>query len=219
MPSVEFREVTKRFGAIVALDALSFSVDSGQALCLFGPSGCGKTTALRLLAGLESPDSGEIHVDGEWIDAPGRPMIPIPGAIGMVFQDLALWPHMRAARHIDFVLRGTGLDRAERNARVRQTLEQCRLSDCARAYPAELSGGQRQRLAIARALAPDPPLLLLDEPFASLDGDLRAHFLALFNEHKRDGATVVFTTHRRDEADALADVLLLMDGHARDADG
>lgn len=211
MPHVEARDISKRFGQTVAVKRLSFSVAAGESVCLFGPSGCGKTTTLRIVAGLERPTEGALWIDGDCVNAPADSRPPRPGTIGMVFQDLALWPHMRVERHPDFVLRGLGLSRRDRLDRIRRVLEVCRIAPYRRAYPAALSGGEQQRLAIARALAAEPPLLLLDEPFANLDADLRRHFLGLFLEQKRRGTTILLACHDRQEAELLADRLLIME--------
>ncbi len=211
MPVVEVREVAKCFGDTVAVEGLSFSAQAGEALCLFGPSGCGKTTTLRLIAGLEQPERGAVWVDGQRVNGVGGTTAPRPGTVGMVFQDLALWPHMRVRRHVDFVLRGAGLSRKQRHDRVRRVLETCRMWAQRDAFPAALSGGEQQRLAIARAIAANPSLLLLDEPFANLDATLRDRFLAEFRRRTQHGTTIVFATHDRAEADALADKVLLME--------
>ena len=211
MGVIEVRNVTKRFGAAIAIDRLSVSVNDGQALCLFGPSGCGKTTLLRLIARLERPSEGEILFDGRCVNSPVTADFPIPGQIGMVFQDRALWPHVRAGAHLEFVLGGMGLSRRERRSRAEAMLTMCQIGELRRAYPAELSGGEQQRLAIARALVTAPPLLLLDEPLANLDAALRGRMLDEFCKHKRRGATIIFATHDRAEAEALGDVILRMD--------
>lgn len=235
MPAVELQDVHKRFGDAVAVSGFSLRVEPGEALCLFGPSGCGKTTVLRLIAGLEKPDKGRIAMDIS--DHPGANVaqasrlhdqaprsgldvaqasrlhhqVPRQGAIGMVFQDGALWPHMRARKHLDFVLRGTGLTRSERRDRIQCTLEACCLWEQRDAYPAELSGGECQRLAIARALATNPTLLLLDEPFAHLDEALRDHILSEVRRRVDAGVTVIVATHDRDEAQALGARIMTME--------
>ena len=205
MNAVELRNITKRFGQTTAVDGVSLTVAPGEAVCLFGPSGCGKTTALRLAAGLERPDAGQVLRQGVEVHATGRANPPEPGALGMVFQDRALWPHMRVERHLDFVLRDVLPGRTARRDRVHALLAACHLTPLRRAYPAALSGGEQQRLAIARALAADPPLLLLDEPFAHLDAALRDHFLEAFRQRKHAGAALLVATHSRAEAEALAD--------------
>jgi iron(III) transport system ATP-binding protein len=211
MHAIELVDVTKRFGKLVALDKFSCTAEEGESLCLFGPSGCGKTTALRIIAGLELPDDGKVLINGTVVTGDG---VYVPSAdrhIGMVFQDLALWPHMRAERHIDFVLQATRLPRVARHDRVRQILELCRLSDRRRAYPSELSGGEQQRLALARALAAKPKILLLDEPFANLDAELRERMLLEVSRLKSElSATVVFATHDKQEVASMADRVLLM---------
>jgi len=211
MHAIELVDVTKRFGELVALDKLSVAVEQGESLCLFGPSGCGKTTALRIIAGLELPDNGKVLINETVVTGDGVYVPPVDRNIGMVFQDLALWPHMRVERHIDFVLKAARMLRTARHTRVREVLDLCRLSNRKRAYPSELSGGEQQRLALARALAGNPKILLLDEPFANLDAELRERMLSevfrLKNELK---ATVVFATHDQQEVASMADRVLLM---------
>ena len=211
MVTIEVRKLTKRFGPATVLNQLSVSVGKGQALCLFGPSGCGKTTLLRLIARLERPHEGEILLDGQCVNSPVTTHFPTPGQIGMVFQDCALWPHLRAKAHLEFVLQGMGLSRHERRHRTETMLTACRINALHRAYPAELSGGEQQRLAIARALVTTPPLLLLDEPLSNLDADLRKRMLDEFHKHKRRGTTIIFATHDPAEAESLGDVMLQMD--------
>ncbi|MFC1734824.1 ABC transporter ATP-binding protein [Candidatus Hydrogenedentota bacterium] len=220
MNAVEFREVTKRFGDVLALDNLSMSVAHGGTLCLFGPSGCGKTTALRLIAGLDEPDSGVILIDGEKAGGNGVYMPPVKRRVGMVFQDLALWPHMTVAAHLDFVLRAKCREKDLRRNRIKEILGTFHLYERRGAFPAELSGGQQQRLAIARALAGEPRVLLLDEPFVSLDDELRGVIMEdLIRLRREIGLTVVFASHDRGEVARFADSVLLMhDGNYRLAD-
>ncbi|HIJ72662.1 MAG TPA: ABC transporter ATP-binding protein [Candidatus Hydrogenedentes bacterium] len=209
--AVEVRNVSKHFGALVALNGLSVAVTRGEALCLFGPSGCGKTTLLRIVAGLERPDGGAVFINGVEATSPTAFLAPAARNIGMVFQDLALWPHMRAARHLDFVLRAAPLTRAQRERRIAELLERVSLSDRRRAYPCELSGGQQQRLAIARALAHEPRVLLLDEPFANLDAPLRDDILDTVKGLKQErDVTVLFAAHHPEEVTSLADCVLEM---------
>ncbi|MBN2311089.1 MAG: ABC transporter ATP-binding protein [Candidatus Hydrogenedentes bacterium] len=212
-PALEVVGAAKRFGPVIAVQDLSLRIEPGQALALFGPSGCGKTTLLRVIAGLERPDAGRILIDGALADDSGRGpfMLPSRRGIAMVFQDFALWPHMRAKRHLDFVLRGRGLTRHERRERIARALDLCRLHDRRRAYPAELSGGEAQRLAIARALVVEPRILLLDEPFANLDVPLRECIIDELLRRKRDHTlTILLATHNREEAIRLAGRILYM---------
>ena len=210
MPGIRFDNLKKSFGRVVALDGLSAEVGPGQALALFGPSGCGKTTALRLIAGLERPDAGSIYLNGREVSRPGRILPPGQRGIGMVFQDLALWPHMRALAQIEFVLKSLKGTRAERRARSRALLEQFGLEDCSSNWPHELSGGEKQRLAIARALAADPALILLDEPFANLDEARTDDIIERLKERKAQGVTIVFASHQRKDVAALADTVVMM---------
>lgn len=211
MRAIEVEGLCKSFVGNPVLKDVSFSIPTGGSLCLFGPSGCGKTTLLRILAGLETPDKGRVVIHGATMNGHGVQIPPDVRSVGMVFQDFALWPHMRVARHLDFVLRGRGLKRAQRRERAHQALETCDLLPRAKAFPCELSGGEAQRLAIARALVVNPRILLLDEPFANLDDALTAHIAGEIERRRRAQlATVIIATHNRDEADAFSDEVLVM---------
>ena len=204
--------VTKRFGQRTVVDNLSLDVAEGETVALLGASGCGKTTTLRLVAGLEEPDSGEIWIAGERVAANGRNLVP-PGArsVGFVFQDLALWPHLTVTGNLEFVLSSPGVPKRERAERVDETLRLMRIDRFADAYPSELSGGEQQRVAIARAIIANPCLLLLDEPMSSLDAELKTDLMAeLKNLQRALEATTVYITHDRVEALALAQRVALM---------
>ena len=214
MPEAFLRlvEVTKRFGQRTVVDNVSLDVAEGETVALLGASGCGKTTTLRLVAGLEEPDAGEIWIAGECVAANGRNLVP-PGArgVGFVFQDLALWPHLTVAGNLDFVLSSAGVPKRERAERVDETLRLMRVDRFAGAYPSELSGGEQQRVAIARAIIANPCLLLLDEPMSSLDAELKTDLMAeLKNLQRALDATTVYITHDRVEALALAQRVALM---------
>jgi iron(III) transport system ATP-binding protein len=212
---VALDRVTKRYAPDrpPAVDGLTLEVEQGEILALLGPSGCGKTTTLRLIAGFETPDAGTITLRGAVVAAPGRLVPPEQRGIGVVFQDLALFPHLPVADNVGFGLRD--LDRAARRARVADVLALVGLADHATRYPHELSGGQQQRVAVARALAPAPALMLLDEPFSSLDADLRAQMRDEVERLLRTtGTTAIFVTHDQEEAFTLADrVGVLNAGH------
>ncbi|MEX2014994.1 MAG: ATP-binding cassette domain-containing protein [Candidatus Hydrogenedentales bacterium] len=211
MPALAFDNVHKRFGTVDAVRGLSFTLAARQSLALFGPSGCGKSTALRLAAGLMLPDSGTIRIGDHIASGNGVFMPPQRRNVGFVFQDLSLWPHLNARRQLLFVLRETTRTRAERNARCDELLDLVGLADRPRALPRELSGGEQQRLAFARALASDPKLLLLDEPFAHLDRARRDALIAhLRSLQGAQQAPIVFATHDREDVAALADVVILM---------
>ena len=197
MPIMRLDSVSKYFGAVAVLRGLSAEVSRGEALCLLGPSGCGKTTTLRLMAGLERADSGTVVFDGE-----------TEPAIGMMFQDFALWPHMRVARQIDFVLRGMSGPRSEHRTRLAALLGLFDLEERRDAWPHELSGGEQQRLALVRTLAGGPELLLLDEPFSNLDPAMRERVIAHLLEEKQKGMAIVFATHAEAEGERLADRML-----------
>jgi iron(III) transport system ATP-binding protein len=202
-------EASKRFGEVRAVERASLCVDHGELVALVGPSGCGKTSLLRLIAGFEHPDEGEVCLEGSLAAGPGRFAPPERRRVGMVFQDYALFPHLSVAENVGF-----GVGRSERADRVAELLELVGLADCERRYPHELSGGQQQRVALARALAPRPAVVLLDEPWSNIDPLLRASMrgeLAAVVRAAR--ATVVLVTHDREEAFSLADrVAVMRDG-------
>jgi iron(III) transport system ATP-binding protein len=198
--------ISKRFApdAPLAVDGLSFSVEEGEIVALLGPSGCGKTTTLRIIAGFETPDAGTVTMRGAVMAGPGRTVAPEGRGVGIVFQDYALFPHLTVADNVGFGL--PHLTRAARRERIVSILELVALPDMAHRYPHELSGGQQQRVAVARALAPAPSLLLLDEPFSNLDTDLRAQMRdEVENILRATGTTAIFVTHDQEEAFTLAD--------------
>jgi len=208
--------VTLAYGAKVVVSALSLALPRGAIGCLLGPSGCGKTTVLRAIAGFEPVAAGEIRLDGRVLSRRGLHLPPEQRRIGMVFQDQALFPHLTVADNVAFGLRGT----RDAAARVAQMLDTVGLGQAGKRYPHELSGGQQQRVALARALAPAPRLLLLDEPFSSLDIELREHLGAEVRALlKRSGITALLVTHDQHEAFAIADeVGVMRDGRIQQWD-
>lgn len=200
--------VTKRFGSTVAVDGVDLGVADGELLALVGPSGCGKSTLLRLAAGLHQVDGGTVSIGGQVVDDGRSALPPEARRVGLVFQEHALFPHLSVARNVGFGVRGAG----GRSARVAEMLELVGLAHHARRYPHELSGGERQRVALARALAPQPALMLLDEPFASLDPNLRARLREDVTAILRStGTAAVFVTHDQAEALAVGDRVAVMD--------
>jgi iron(III) transport system ATP-binding protein len=209
VPAVRIRGIRKSFGPVIAVAGVDLDLRSGETLALLGPSGCGKTTLLRMIAGLERPDAGTIAIAGRAVEAPGVSVPPERRRVGMVFQDVALFPHLSVAENTAF-----GIDReapAARAARVAELLELVGLGDAATLRPHELSGGMQQRVALARALAPRPDVVLLDEPFANLDLALRTQ---LRGEIRRaldvTGTTALFVTHDQADALTLADRVAVM---------
>jgi iron(III) transport system ATP-binding protein len=212
LPRLTIKAISKRFDDFQALDTVSLSIPDGAFLALLGPSGCGKTTLLRLIAGLEVPDGGEIRFDEQVVAGERAFVPPEKRRIGMVFQSYALWPTMSVRGNIEFGLKVAGLTAAERAARIDEVLEVVGLRGLGDRRPHELSGGQRQRVALARSLATRPKLILLDEPLANLDAHLREAMLAEFRRiHSLTGATFVFVTHDQDEAMAVATHVAVMD--------
>ncbi len=206
---VEVSSVSKRFGSVLALDRASLSVAPGELVTVLGPSGCGKTTLLRLIAGFDAPDSGSIRIRGALVAGEGAWVAPERRRVGMVFQDYALFPHLTVAENVGF-----GLPRRQRRSRVAELLALVGLEDLGRRYPHQLSGGEQQRVALARALAPEPDLILLDEPWSNVDphlrSTLRGDVVALLKEL---GLTAILVTHDREEALSLAErVALMRDG-------
>lgn len=202
----------KRFGSHHALDGVSLEVGAGDAVVVLGPSGCGKTTLLRLIAGLEVPDGGDIYLSGAHVAGTGHNFVPPhQREIGFVFQDLALWPHLTVRKNLEFVLASVKTPRAERTQRVHEVLSLVRIELLSGRYPHELSGGEQQRVALARALAGRPRLLLLDEPLSSLDPELRGTVRAELARLQRDLlVTLVYVTHDREDAAVLADSVVEM---------
>jgi ABC-type Fe3+/spermidine/putrescine transport system ATPase subunit len=210
-PTIVFEHVGKRLGPQFALADLCLEVPRGGTLALFGPSGCGKTTTLRLIAGFEQPDSGAIRIDGKTVGTARRQTPPHRRGIGMVFQDLALWPHMNVRRHLAFVLESRKMNKADQKRRIVQSLDRVALAAKAQAYPHQLSGGEQQRLALACALAVEPSVLLMDEPLASLDANLRSTLLhEIRSLIKSSQMTSVYVTHDWHEALFLADRIAMM---------
>ncbi len=205
--AIRARSLTKHFGDAVALDRFSLDVWSGGILTLVGPSGCGKTTALRIMAGFETPESGTVEIHGRQVVGPSTMVAPDKRRVGMVFQDYALFPHMTVAKNVGYGVIGRPDDRAL----VRDSIEMVGLAGLEERLPTELSGGQQQRVALARALAPNPDVILLDEPFSNLDASLR-------DRVRRDlrtiiaeaGTTAVFVTHDQEEALAMSDMVAVM---------
>lgn len=208
-PAIRLHHVTKLFAHVPAVRDVTLKVKQGTTMALVGPSGCGKTTLLRMIAGLEAPDSGEIWLNNRLVDSPAKRVPPYNRSLSMVFQDLALWPHMTVRQHLSFVL---GREKKSvKNETTHTILDLVRLPK-PDSYPHQLSGGEQQRLAIARALAPQPEILLFDEPLSNLDPSLK---LALLTELKellaRLDIAAVYVTHQWEEATHLAETVAEME--------
>jgi sulfate/thiosulfate transport system ATP-binding protein len=209
--SILVRNATRRFGDFTALDDVSVEIPSGSLTALLGPSGSGKSTLLRVIAGLERPDAGSVEIDGR--DATSLP--PQRRGVGFVFQHYAAFKHMTVRENVAFGLKVARRPRAEIRARVDELLELVQLPGLADRYPAQLSGGQRQRMALARSLAVQPSVLLLDEPFGALDARVRKELRAwLRHLHDEVHVTTVFVTHDQEEAMEVADRIVVMN-HGR----
>lgn len=208
-PILALHDVTRRYGAREVVQQASFALQPGRITCLLGPSGCGKSTILRLVAGLEPLDQGEIALGGQTVSAPGHTVPPEQRGVGLVFQDNALFPHLSVRDNVAFGVQSLG--RPARNKLVEELLARLHVTHLADKWPHTLSGGEQQRVAIARALAREPVLLLLDEPFSGLDGHLKAQIRrSLIADLQALGTTVLIVTHDPDEAMMLADDLILM---------
>lgn len=208
LPALRVAQVSKRFGDVAAVDGVTLDVTPTEILALVGPSGCGKSTLLRMIAGLIPVESGTVELGGVVVDDGHRSLPPERRRVGLVFQEHALFPHLTVARNIGFGVRTSNRDRV---ARVGDMLELVGLTGYGERFPHELSGGERQRVALARALAPDPALMLLDEPFASLDPNLRAQVRGEVVDVLRATATpAVFVTHDQAEALAVGDRIAVM---------
>jgi spermidine/putrescine transport system ATP-binding protein len=213
---VTLDRITKRFGEVTAIDCLDMEIMAGEFITFLGPSGCGKSTTLRILGGFEKPDQGRVIVDGE--DVTKLP--PNRRDVNMVFQDYALFPHMTVAQNIAFGLELKGRTRGEIDRRMGELLDFLHLEGLTQRTPDQLSGGQRQRVALARALAPDPKLLLLDEPLGALDAKLRGQVqVELKDIQKRTGKTFFFVTHDQEEALTMSDRIVVMNAGRVEQDG
>ena len=209
--SVELQDVTKRFGATVAVDQLNLSVRAGEFLSLLGPSGCGKTTTLRMLAGFEQPDEGFIRISGQYVQ--GIP--PYKRDVNTVFQAYALFPHMTVAENVAYGLRQKGVGKSETSTRVAEALDMVKMSKLSGRKPRQMSGGQQQRVALARALVNRPSVLLLDEPLGALDRKLREEMqIELKLLQSQLGITFIFVTHDQEEAMSMSDrIAIMLEGH------
>jgi spermidine/putrescine transport system ATP-binding protein len=206
-PAIELRSTVKRFGSVTAVDRVSLTIRDGEFFSLLGPSGCGKTTTLRMIAGFEFPDAGDIVLHGTSIGATP----PHQRRVNTVFQSYALFPHMTVADNVGFGLEMQRVARSERERRVREALELVRLTDYSGRWPRQLSGGQQQRVALARALINQPEVLLLDEPLGALDQKLRKEMqLELKRMQERVGITFIFVTHDQEEALSMSDRIAVM---------
>jgi ABC-type Fe3+/spermidine/putrescine transport system ATPase subunit len=208
---VELLGVSKRFDEVVAVDGVDLDVRKGEFLCLLGPSGCGKTTTLRLIAGFERPDEGELLIGGRDV----RRLPPYKRDVNTVFQSYALFPHLNVRENVAYGLKQKKVGRRDRDARARELLELVRLPEVGDRKPRQLSGGQQQRVALARALANGPRVLLLDEPLGALDLKLRKEMQVFLKRLQQElGVTFVHVTHDQEEALALADRVAVMN-HGR----
>src|SRR5690242_1171367 len=212
-PFLEARNVVKRFNRVTAVDGVSFTVEQGAVLTLLGPSGCGKTTTLRVVAGFERPDDGEVDIQGRTVVAPARGINTPPEkrGLGMVFQSYAIWPHMTVFQNVAYPLVIRRIKKAEIRERVEQTLELVGLQGYGERPATLLSGGQQQRVALARALVYSPSILLLDEPLSNLDAKLRNQMrIELKRLQERVSVSVLFVTHDQIEAMSLSTQLAVM---------
>ena len=207
MARIELVNLRKSYGQILAVRDLTFSIEDGEFVVFVGPSGCGKTTTLRLIAGFEEPDAGEIRIDGQVVND----LEPRDRGLGMVFQTHALFPHKTVAQNIEFGLRMKKVPRAERARRVREIAEMVRLTPLLDKLPGACSGGESQRVALARTLVTNPSTFLLDEPLSSLDAKLRRELRAECDRlHQELKKTFIFVTHDQEEAMTLADRIVVM---------
>ena len=209
MAFLEIEHLEKSFGPNKVVKNFNLKIEKGEFISLLGPSGCGKTTVLRMVAGFETPTSGNISIDGQDVTRQRTNQ----RAIGMMFQAYALFPNMTVADNVAFGLKVKGVPRAQREARVTEMLQLIGLPDLATRFPFQLSGGQQQRVALARALAPSPRVLLLDEPLSALDAKVRVSLRNEIREIQRElGITTIFVTHDQEEAMSISDRIVVMNG-------
>jgi ABC-type Fe3+/spermidine/putrescine transport system ATPase subunit len=212
-PVLRVRGLTKIYGAMRVVNDVSFDVDAGEVLTLLGPSGCGKSTTLRLIAGLEQPDAGEVWIRGRLVASAAHHVPPEERKVGLVFQSYAVWPHMTVAENIGYPLKLRRIDRGRVATRVDEVMRLTKLEGLGNRMPTELSGGQQQRVALARALVYEPDLLLLDEPLSNLDAVLRREMRNQLKElQSRLVTTVIYVTHDQEEAMSLSSRVVVMNG-------
>ena len=204
---IEVKNLSKKYSRIYVLRDINFKVKAYEIFTIFGPSGSGKTTLLRLIAGFEKPDEGEILINGKIVSAKDRLLPPYKRKISMIFQNLALWPHMTVREHLEFVIN----KEKSKEEKVEDILEKVKLTGFENRYPHELSGGEKQRLAIARALISNPSILLMDEPFTHLDFFLKKEIITLILKLiKNFKITVIYVTHNLDEIKAISDRIIVI---------
>ncbi len=213
MSAITIKNLTKRFGNVVAVNNVSLMIENGSFLTLLGPSGCGKTTLLRCVAGLEDPDGGEIYIGDKLIFSYDKGISMPPGKreLGMVFQNYALWPHMKVDKNITFALEIQKLSKEEMKKRMKDALAEVKMEGFEDRYPREMSGGQQQRIALARMLAYRPKVFLMDEPLSNLDARLRMDMRSeLKRLHFSSGATTIYVTHDQVEALTMSSYIAIM---------
>jgi multiple sugar transport system ATP-binding protein len=213
MELVQFKNISKGFGSrISAVDRLSLTVYEKELICLLGPSGCGKTTTFMLLAGLETPDNGELYIGDTLVSQTGKIIVAsYHRNIGMVFQNSALWPHMTVRQHLEFVLRSQHLTKQGREVQIHKIASLTQIAALMNSYPGTLSGGEVQRVALARALVRQPKILLFDEPLSNLDAELKKRLRTeIVRFHKELGLTTIYVTHDQEEALQMSDRIALM---------
>jgi ABC-type Fe3+/spermidine/putrescine transport system ATPase subunit len=212
---ISIANLARHYGAVRAIDGVSFDIADGEFVSLLGPSGCGKTTTLRCIAGLEDPTAGSIALDRRIVSAPARGLL-VPTherQVGMVFQSYAVWPHMTVRENVAFPLVIRGADKAKMEHEVREALGRVNMGHLADRHPAQLSGGQQQRVALARAIVGNPRVLLFDEPLSNLDAKLREEMRGEIRQlQRRLGIAAVYVTHDREEALSMSDRVIVMDG-------
>jgi iron(III) transport system ATP-binding protein len=220
MADLILKGISKNFGEKKVLLPLALTVPKGAFVALLGPSGCGKTTLLRMIAGLETPSAGELRLGDRVLFSAGVSLPPEERGFGMVFQSYAVWPHMTVAENVGYPLKIRGLARTEIDAKVRKALALVHLEEFAARYPHQLSGGQQQRVALARGLAMEPPVLLLDEPLSNLDAKLRAEMRREIRDlHRKLGITILYVTHDQREAFEMSTYVVVLNAGRIEQEG
>lgn len=211
MSDLQLKGISKSFGSKVVIPPLDLTIAHGSFVALLGPSGCGKTTILRIVAGLETPNEGEIWMGERLIHAPKVHVPPEQRGFGMVFQSYAVWPHMTVSENVGYPLKVRGIPKKEQRERIGEALALVHLEELAQRYPSQLSGGQQQRVALARGIAMQPPVLLLDEPLSNLDARLRAEMRREIRDlHRKLGITILYVTHDQKEAFTMSTRMVIL---------